>query len=337
MHLHLDETRPEADQIERAITLRDAVAASIAVHALLFWLMLFLPTLPWVQRLFALPPEPQPIPMVQQQPHPESPQERFMMVEPRIDRETLRKITRPAPLSDLNREARSRERNPNATNNQPFLRGKSSELTEAAPKAEKPKGEGPRPDPSPATQPTPEATTATNTTPQPTSQLPPLAPAANATQPRPQTQANPQPAARGAQPPGGALGEALRNLSHYAQDSQLDNKNGGNQVDPAIQFDSKGVEFGPWLRRFVAQVKRNWFVPYAAMSLRGHVVIQFNVHKDGRLTDLQVVGPSDVTAFNNAAFNALAQSNPTMALPPEYPADKAFFTVTFYYNENPGR
>jgi len=336
VHLHLDETRPEADQIERAITLRDAVAASIAVHALLFWLILFLPTLPWVQRLFALPPEPQPIPMVQQQPRPDT-QQPFMMVEPRIDRETLRKITRPAPLSDLDREARSRERNPNATNNQPFLRGRSSELTEAAPKAEKPKGEGPRPDPSPATQPTPEATTATNTTPQPTSQLPPLAPAANATQPRPQTQANPQPAARGAQPPGGALGEALRNLSHYAQDSQLDNKNGGNQVDPAIQFDSKGVEFGPWLRRFVAQVKRNWFVPYAAMSLRGHVVIQFNVHKDGRLTDLQVVSPSDVTAFNNAAFNALAQSNPTMALPPEYPADKAFFTVTFYYNENPGR
>jgi hypothetical protein len=23
-------------------------------------------------------------------------------------------------------------------------------------------------------------------------------------------------------------------------------------------------------------------------------------------------------------------------LPPEYPADKAFFTVTFYYNDSPG-
>ena len=26
-----------------------------------------------------------------------------------------------------------------------------------------------------------------------------------------------------------------------------------------------------------------------------------------------------------------------MALPPEYPDDKAFFTVTFYFNENPRR
>jgi hypothetical protein len=28
-------------------------------------------------------------------------------------------------------------------------------------------------------------------------------------------------------------------------------------------------------------------------------------------------------------------SNPTIALPPEYPEDKVFFTVTFYYNERP--
>ena len=82
-------------------------------------------------------------------------------------------------------------------------------------------------------------------------------------------------------------------------------------------------------------MKRNWFVPYAAMSLRGHVVLTFNVHKDGRITDLQVVQPSNVDAFNNAAFNALTSSNPTMPLPTEYPSDKAFFTVTFFYNETP--
>ena len=80
----------------------------------------------------------------------------------------------------------------------------------------------------------------------------------------------------------------------------------------------------------------DWTIaPYAAMSMKGHVVITFNVHKDGSLTDLQVVGPSAVGAFNNAAFGALASSNPTAALPPEYPADKAFFTVTFFYNEEP--
>ena len=333
MFLHLDDTRPDTDQIERAISLREAVAASILFHVGLLLLILWLPTLPWVQRLLAQPPEAQAIPIVPPQQADRA--QPFVMVEPRIDREALRKLTRPAPLSDADREARSRERNPNATNNQPFMRGRSAELTEAQKRTEKPKGQGPAPDPAPPTpKPTPQAEPAQNAA--NTATPPPLAQAPLPT-PRPQTQPVTQqpPAPRGGPPPGGALGEALRNLNRYAQDQQLDNPNGGNQVDPAIQFDSKGVEFGPWLRRFVAQVKRNWFVPYAAMSLKGHVVITFNVHKDGRITDLQVLRPSDVAAFNNAAINALATSNPTMALPPEYPADKAFFTVTFYYNESP--
>jgi hypothetical protein len=46
--------------------------------------------------------------------------------------------------------------------------------------------------------------------------------------------------------------------------------------------------------------------------------------------------PSAVGAFNNSSFNALAASNPTQPLPPEYPDDRAFFTITFFFNENPG-
>ena len=76
----------------------------------------------------------------------------------------------------------------------------------------------------------------------------------------------------------------------YVQRDQFENAQGGGAFGPAIQFDTKGVEFGPWIRRFIAQVKRNWLIPYAAMSMKGHVVVTFNVHKDGTITDLQVVG-----------------------------------------------
>ncbi|MFN7980789.1 MAG: TonB family protein [Vicinamibacterales bacterium] len=117
---------------------------------------------------------------------------------------------------------------------------------------------------------------------------------------------------------GGSLGDALRNLQRYVQRDQFDNAQGGGAFGPAIQFDTKGVEFGPWIRRFVAQVKRNWLIPYAAMSMKGHVVVTFNVHKDGTITDITVVGASPVAAFNNAAFGALSSSDPT-APPPEYP------------------
>jgi TonB family protein len=72
------------------------------------------------------------------------------------------------------------------------------------------------------------------------------------------------------------------------------------------------------------------------MSMHGHVVLTFYVHKDGRITDLSILRPSGLDAFNRSAQNAILASNPTQPLPPEYPDDKAFFTVTFFFNENPG-
>lgn len=102
-----------------------------------------------------------------------------------------------------------------------------------------------------------------------------------------------------------------------------------------IQFDTKGVDFGSWIRRFRALIYRNWDLPYAIWSMSGHVVLTFNIHRDGAMTDLVVLEPSSVNGFTNSAHNALVQSNPTPALPPEYPDDTVFFTVIFYFNERP--
>jgi TonB family protein len=63
------------------------------------------------------------------------------------------------------------------------------------------------------------------------------------------------------------------------------------------------------------------------------VVIQFYVEKNGAITELRIVSPSDVDAFNRASFNAIRTSNPTLPLPAEYPLPRALFTVTFHYNE----
>ena len=71
--------------------------------------------------------------------------------------------------------------------------------------------------------------------------------------------------------------------------------------------------------------------------MRGRVVLTFNVHRNGALTDVRWFSRQRSNRSTRAAVNALLASNPTEPLPPEYPADKAFFTVTFYYNESPGR
>jgi TonB family protein len=132
----------------------------------------------------------------------------------------------------------------------------------------------------------------------------------------------------------GSLGDALRNMKKYLQDQNFDNAKGGRTDQGAgLSFDERGVEFGPWKARFLAQVRRNWSIPEAAMFSKGHVVLQLYVQKDGTITGIRVVQPTAIESLNSAAFYALKLSNPTMPLPSEYPADGMQITITFYYNE----
>jgi TonB family protein len=274
----------------------------------------------WLPERLLHPPQPPPQPVVEKQ----EPMQ-FVMVQPNVDLRALKPPPRALP-SDQDREARTRERAPNPQNDRPMSRGNTRQMLEQAEqqvargpeRTPTPEPEPPAPSPEPPAPPAPEP--------------PPRvadAPAVQLPAPRPQSSARTAPS--------GSLGESLRNLQRYVQRDQFDNTQGGGAFGPAIQFDTKGVEFGPWIRRFVAQVKRNWepLIPLAAMSMKGHVVVTFNVHKDGRITDLTVIGPSSIQAFNTAAYGALASSNPTAPLPPEYPSEAAFFTVTFFYNEEP--
>jgi TonB family protein len=308
MYFDFDDRHSDVEPVGRAINLRDGVAVSIGVHAVAVALLLFAPAL-LPARVFQ--PEDEVVQLQQAQ---EQEQPRFVFVQPRLDTPAPKPPER-AELSDIDRQARNAQKPPSLQNPLPYSRGNSAERVEAR-REERARGRGPAEEPAPPAPPAVETPAAVD----------PNADGRMAMQ-------KPQPAQP---PPGGKLGDALRNLQRYVDQESFDNPRGGTQeFGPAIQFDTKGVEFGPWIRRFVAQVKRNWFVPYAAMSLRGRVVITFFVHRNGALTDVTVISPSSVDSFNLAARNALLASNPTEPLPPEYPDDKAFFTVTFFYNESP--
>jgi TonB family protein len=320
MYFDFWDNRPDTPRLGSPMTPREKGLATIVVHLLLIILILVWPEIPWVKEaqarrqreLEARLQEP----VVEQRENP-----RFVFMQPRLEMRTP--PPERAELSDLDRRAQSVERPVEPRNPLPFARGNTPERIEADP------AKGPREKPEP---PSPPAGGANGEAARLT---PPLPDATNGmTLPRPEPS---KPQMRG--PTTGVLADAIRNVQKYVGQESFDNQRGGapDQNFPSIQFDSKGVEFGPWLRRFIAQIRRNWFIPYAAMTMKGHVVVTFNVHRDGRITDLKVIKPSSVDAFTNSAFNALAASNPTVALPPEYPDDRAFFTVTFYFNETPDR
>ncbi|TAK12500.1 MAG: hypothetical protein EPO35_11350, partial [Acidobacteria bacterium] len=149
----------------------------------------------------------------------------YMRVEPLREMPRLPKVQ--APASDLDRKSSTIEKPPNPTEPDPYMKGNTPDKVEGAPPAEKMRG--------------PESTT----------------PAPAETQPVKPANDNglldKQP-----KPTGGALGQSLKNLQQYIKDQNFDNRQGGNtDTDAAIQFDSKGVDFGPWLRRFEARVRRN--------------------------------------------------------------------------------
>ena len=308
-HFDLDDRYQDENVVGSAIPRREGVFVSVVLHGLLLALLIYAPQIPFLQ----ISPEDLERRRAESQPQRDDEQNRtFVFVQPRIDMPAEQPPERPE-LSDQDRLAQAPEVAPIPENPLPFLLGDSAERVEAE-LAERARGAEEPPVPEP--EPEPESELARVLPPSDTGFRSPIeSPPASAT---------------------GSLGEALRDLQRYVQNETFDNPRGGNDRPGAtIQFDTKGVEFGPWLRRFVAQVRRNWFVPQAAMVLSGHVVLQFNIHRDGAITDVAIVQPSSIDAFNNAAYGAIVTSNPTAPLPPEYPSDQALFTVTFYYNEEP--
>lgn len=229
---------------------------------------------------------------------------RFVSIQPRVDRTAPPKPA--ADQSDKDRQSTTVEA-PKPENAMPYSKGDTSDKSEGA-RAERAAG----PD-----SPRPSASTA-NASPPDMSKLLPDTPVVA----KPTT--------------GGALGDQLRNLKKYLQNNNFDNQRGGQTSQaPDIQFDSKGVDFGPWIARFRAQVMANWLIPDTAQYLKGHVVLQFWVHRDGSITELKIMQESTVPSFTTAAFNAMKTTafQRTQPLPLDYPADQVLFTVTFFYNE----
>jgi TonB family protein len=303
MYLDFEDHRPETPRVPSPISVREGVLLSLVFHLALALAIVLFPKL--VFRSSTTPVTPVPA---------NQPPLTFVEVVPLHDK-SLMPLFKANP-SDMDRRSATRERAPNPDNTMPFSRGNTSQLIEGGPKVPPPQPPAAAPTPpSPASQPSPaDASASQMTVPAPAPPSPALAP---------------QQASRG-------LADSLRNLQQYLRNENYDNIRGGNADQSAdIQFDSMGVDFGPWLRRFKNQVERNWIVPTAAMTYRGRVVIQFNVLRNGTITDLNVVQPAMYPSLTNSALNALKLSNPTSALPPEYPAERVFFTVTFHYNEEP--
>ncbi len=101
-----------------------------------------------------------------------------------------------------------------------------------------------------------------------------------------------------------------------------------------LYYDDRGANLVPWIGRLIAEVRRNWYIPYAASYQAGHVAIAISVLRSGQLDWLQVVIPSGVPGFDNAAVGALRGAQ-LLPLPDDYPGRDFEIMLVFWYNEQP--
>lgn len=105
-----------------------------------------------------------------------------------------------------------------------------------------------------------------------------------------------------------------------------------------MQIESRSdIDWGPWARKVQEEVKANWYsiMPVAArVSMKGVVVVRFQVQRDGEITDYETLESSGVPPLDQAVHDALLRmSSPLPPLPvPEDGEESIRITYTFIYN-----
>ena len=129
---------------------------------------------------------------------------------------------------------------------------------------------------------------------------------------------------------------APTDIWRFLEGKRFRNPEGGlvSNRNNTLYYDDRGANLVPWIGRLIAEVRRNWYIPYAASYDRGHVAIAISVLRSGELAWLQVVVPSGVPGFDNAAVGALRGAQ-LLPLPDDYPGADFEIMLVFWYNEQP--
>jgi hypothetical protein len=103
-----------------------------------------------------------------------------------------------------------------------------------------------------------------------------------------------------------------------------------------VLSETGSVNFAPYLRIVMRNVKRNWhdMVPPSEKQ-KGKLAIEIAITKDGKIADMFLVsrpgGPDD-EALCRMAWGSITKSNPFPPLPSEFAGSFLALRFRFYYN-----
>ena len=104
--------------------------------------------------------------------------------------------------------------------------------------------------------------------------------------------------------------------------------------DIEILSDTMGVDFGPYLKRVVYQIREHWYnlIPESARTKQGEVIIEFAILKDGRIAGLRIQKSSGNDALDRPVYGAITKADPLPALPPVFSGQYLRLRFRFQYN-----
>jgi outer membrane biosynthesis protein TonB len=205
----------------------------------------------------------------------------------------------------------------------------------------------------------PAAPTEPKPTPPPVQQAPPQqaatplppAPQPQQTQPPAQQQAlveapKPVPTRPNFGNPNQTAGDAIRQAAQGAahdHGSAGDYSGGGSGrtgmgTGAEILSDTQGVDFGPYIRRILNDIKRNWIplIPEEArppLNKEGETLIRFTILPDGRIAAMNLDGSSQDQSIDKACWGAITGEGQFPPLPTNFHGPNLELRIDFLTNK----
>lgn len=200
------------------------------------------------------------------------------------------------------------------------------------------KAQAPAPHPA---QPAPAQATPTPPAPQPPPPTPPPSQSALIEAPKPAPSrpnfSNPN------QSPGDAIRRATQDAARNrgAGDYAPAPSGGGQQgmgTGAEILSDTQGVDFGPYIRRILGDIKRNWIplIPEEArppLNKQGETLIRFTINSDGTIAAMHLDGSSQDIAIDRACWGGITGVGQFPPLPAQFKGPNLELRVDFLTNK----
>lgn len=105
-----------------------------------------------------------------------------------------------------------------------------------------------------------------------------------------------------------------------------------------MSFDTQDFPWGDYARILHAKVLNNWIprLPLAYREgMRGYTCQRFVIARDGSISDIDPIRPSQIPPFTRAASGAIRATDDLPPLPDQFPRDSEGVTFCFFYNMYP--